>query len=230
MKGLIGVLWGASLMGGCVSAGFGATDTLGVVGHEMAANAYERSAAAHRQNAGDFTPAGCMATLTGCPPGTINWRAANEFEQAERDQRMANQHRARVEELRAAEERACAGLDEDERAMRVFAVDQVERVESDAGSFKGIIVRVQNERGVAADRFERIVRCRVARNAARGVDVGGPDMCPLVPGAEVSVRAEGSNVSVTITPVDDAAVKALERCSPSRPRVFAGPSRLGGAS
>ncbi len=109
MRTVIVCLMSVVSVSGCATMGQRSTDTLGIVEHEVEANAHERSAAAHRRNAGDYTPAACSASLTGCPPGTINVRAAAEFEQAERDERVANYHRARIEELRDAELRAPRG-------------------------------------------------------------------------------------------------------------------------
>jgi hypothetical protein len=218
MKRLIGILLACLTSESCAAMGYGPTEKLGIAGHAQAASNYARAAAEHRRNAGNYTPLSCSATLTGCPPGVVNVIAASEYEQAERDQRLSDQHRARIEQLRAAERRACAGLDERDRDENPLShVDEVIRVELHGGSVDRIVVSAKNDRNVAKDRLQRITDCRLARNVALGLDAGPAGMCPLVPGVRATVDSDGSEFRVTIVATDEIAAKALERCARAIP-------------
>jgi hypothetical protein len=209
---LIGTLLASMTVVGCLSLGYSSTDTLGIRGHELAAREHELSAANHRRNAGKFAP--CANSATGCPTGSISPVMAIEYEQAVTDQHLADQHRARIEDLRDAEHQACSGLlDRDGHVMSFGHVEEVRRIEKAGSSVVSVMLTATNDGGLKLDEVERVVQCHLARNASRGLDAMDAGSCPFVPGARATVRADGRNLSVTIVAPNDVVAKALDRCS-----------------
>lgn len=196
--------------------------------HDMGATEHEATAATHDAEAdaaaANYDP-NATETQRRCGGGkgahpcwtvvtnpTDAWLA-----EAEKHRKMAAEHRAASEALRAAEEAACAGLDEDERAISPF-----EWAASDIASLEpytvqrggkqpddhlvGAVVTVRAVEGLTTEWLQRVAECHLARNAAVGHAIPEMPNCPLVPkGASVSVSSTGTGFSVAIRSSDDEA-------------------------
>ena len=152
---------------------------------------------------------------------------------AAQHEKMAADHRAASQALVAAEERACAGIDEADRAMSPF--DHTEDIASvtpitephTAGKTitqvtKGATITFRAVPGMTAEWLQRAVDCHIARNASLGNVVPEMPNCPLVPaGVQARVTSTGSGFAVEIRSDDPAAAADVlaraQRLVPSTP-------------
>jgi len=188
----------------------------GISENERAARQHELDAAEHRR-------AARPQVIAPCPPAAACWAAitdpaaASEYEQAEKQERLAADHRSRVKELREAEQRACSTVTDYDRSVSPFAhlrdIQGVEPLTKDNGSLRGIVVTFKNVRGLTVPALQQIVECHLARNAALGHDVPEMVNCPLVPRVKATVLKSDAGITVKILAEDDAAAAALQRCS-----------------
>ena len=208
--------------------------------HEQAAAQEEALAAS---DAEQFDP---NATVTDVECGGTNPRSARRIcwtsttnptaehlAAAAQHEKMAADHRAASQALVAAEERACAGIDEADRAMSPF--DHTEDIASvtpltehhSAGKATtqvtvGAAVTFRAVPGLTAEWLQRAVDCHIARNASLGNVVPEMPNCPLVPkGATAQVTSTGDGFSVAIRSDDPASAKDIlaraQRLTPSAP-------------
>lgn len=174
-----------------------------------AANYDPNATETHRRCGGGKGAHPCWTVVTN---PTDAWLA-----EAEKHRKMAAEHRAASEALRAAEEAACAGLDEDERAISPFewAASDIASVEpytvqrggkQPDDQLVGAVVTVRAVEGLTTEWLQRVAECHLARNAAVGHAMPEMPNCPLVPkGASVSVSSTGTGFSVAIRSSDDEA-------------------------
>lgn len=143
--------------------------------------------------------------------------------QADERRRMAAEHRAASDALRAAEASACGGLSDDERDTSPFAhPDDIASVAPLAARKegkkpwlmgpRGAVVTFVAVPGMTAEWLQRVVDCHIARNSVLGhVDPTMPD-CPLVPrGVTASVTSTGSGFAVAIRSDDPEVAKEILR-------------------
>lgn len=212
----------ALLLAGCAARNPGARP------HDMAADEHEATAATHDAAAdaaaANYDPA-ATETHRNCGGGkgahpcwtvvtnpTEAWLA-----EAADHRKMAAEHRAASEALRAAEDAACGGLDEDERAISPFewaAADivNVEPYSLNRGGKQpddhlvGAVVTVRAVEGLTTEWLQRVTDCHLARNAAVGHDMPEMPDCPLVPkGASVTVTSTGTGFALAIRSGDEEA-------------------------
>lgn len=142
---------------------------------------------------------------------------------AEEHRRHAADHRAGSAALRAAEGRACVGIDADDRDISPF-----EHTEDIAGvaplkipnpnsvgklpneALVGATVTFRAVPGMTAEWLQRVVDCHLARNASLGHVVPEMPNCPLVPnGATATVASTGSGFAVSIRSNDPSTAKEI---------------------
>lgn len=210
------------LLAACAARNPGARPhDMAVAEHEATASTHDAEADAaaanydpnaqetHRRCGGGKGSHPCWTVVTN---PTDAWLA-----EAEKHRKMAAEHRAASEALRTAEEAACAGLDEDERAISPFEwaaadIASVEPYSVNRGGKQpddhlvGAVVTVRAVEGLTTEWLQRVSDCHLARNAAVGHDMPEMPDCPLVPkGAAVNVTSTGTGFAVAIRSEDDAA-------------------------
>ena len=201
----------------------------GVRENELAARQHELVAENHRRTAEE------LRETSWCPPATLCWsstpdRIAEEQKLARLQMKLAAEHRARVQALRDAEERACSEVTAYDRAVSPFShqadirdvsplVDEAKPVGS---KVVGIVVVFREVRGLTVERLQRIADCHVARNEALGHDVPELHDCPLVPRVTTHVALGFRGVTITIRGRDAAAVNEVLR----RSRTIAQPQSI----
>jgi hypothetical protein len=164
---------------------------------------YDPNATTSEQHCGGQDPHGaqrvCWTTFTN--------PTAEHLAEAEEHRKMAADHRAASTALVAAEETACVGIAEDDRAMSPF--DHVEDIVSvkplQQGGGKtpaetvGVVVTLRAVPGLTAEWLQRIVDCHIARASALGHVVPEMPNCPLVPnGVTATVSSTGDGFAVEI--------------------------------
>lgn len=185
-----------------------------VAGHQQAAREHEEAG----KSAHNFVCTGGVRPLGPCWTVTSPSAIASHREAAEK-------HRAAAAALVAAEQQACAGIAEDDRAMSPFehsadleSVEPlVERTYSSkagtAGRQVGALVTFRAVPGLTAEWLQREIDCHLARNAALGHVVPEMPDCPLVPkGVSARVRSAGAGFAVEVRSDDpDTAREVLAR-------------------
>ena len=210
------------LLAGCAARNPGARP------HDMAAADHEATAAAHDAEAdaaaANFDPTAtethrrCGGGKGARPCWTVETNPTEAWLTKAADHRkMAAAHRAASEALRTAEDTACAGLDEDERAISPFEwaaadIASVEPYSVNRGGKQpddhlvGAVVTVRAVEGLTTEWLQRVTDCHLARNAAVGHDMPEMPDCPLVPkGASVTVTSTGTGFALAIRSGDDEA-------------------------
>jgi len=141
--------------------------------------------------------------------------AARQLKEAKRLRRLAAQHRAASQALRAAEAHACVGISEQDRDMSPFAhredIQSVTRLQDLHGT-DGAKVVFASLPEMTAEWLRRVVDCHLARNAAIGFEAASADMpyCPLaVGGARARVESVGDGFAVEINGSDPASVEEI---------------------
>lgn len=141
----------------------------------------------------------------------------SHLREAERQRRMAADHRAASTALQQAEAASCAGVAPEERDIGPFVHTEdilaVEPIEGSRGRTQGAAVTLRAVPGLSQATLQRIVDCHLARNAALGHDVPEMPDCPLVPlGARAVVTEAADGFVVEIRADDsDAAADILAR-------------------
>lgn len=203
-----------------------ASTTPGAHPHDMSAAQHERAAdqqvAAADSEAAQYDP-GARAVVEGCGPGDkVCWLSkrnptAKHRDLAEQHRRAAADHRAASAALRNAEEKACTGIDADDRDISPFErtedIASIEPLIERRGGGRipvrevtaGVRVVFQRVPGLTAELLQREVDCHLARNAVLGHALPEMPDCPLVPkGAEAHVRATGNSFVVEVRSDDPA--------------------------
>lgn len=215
-------------LAGCAHPGTRPHD-MSTAAHEAEASDADADAAAH---AALYDPAAGGATQR-CHSGKggrVCWtRVANPTDEhlraAESMAKLAAEHRAASDALRAAEQSACAGIATEDRDVSPFAYTEdvagVEALSITRGGGKlppsqvtvGAVVTVRAVPGLTAEWLQRVVDCHVARDASLGHLVPEMPDCPLVPkGVSATVTSTGTGFAVEIRTGDsDAAVDVLAR-------------------
>jgi len=224
-------LSGAVLLGACASTAPGARPLdMSASEHEIAANQHERESASHAA-AHDPT----AAASTTCGSGARNserrpcWTSrakveAQHLQDADEHHKVASEHRAASQGLRAAEESACIGLSEAERDESPFAhredIVSASRLDATVSSGKGSSQRslgatvvLRAVPNLTKEYLQRLVDCHLARDAAMGFDMPEMAFCPLsVKGARATVVSGTAGFGVEIRAEDtDAAAEVLKR-------------------
>ena len=198
--------------------------------HDTAAKQHERESAAH---AAAHDPAAAASTT--CGSGAKNserrpcWTSraivdAHHVTDADEHEKIASGHRAASQGLRVAEESACAGLAEADRAESPFShredVVSVTRLDGTVTSGKGSSQRslgatvvLRAVPNLTKEYLQRLVDCHLARDAAMGFDMPEMAFCPLsVKGARATVVSSGAWFGVEIRAEEtDAATEVLKR-------------------
>ena len=184
--------------------------------HDMSTAGHEQAARKHEQAATGFE-----ALCTQRPMPAPCWKSRDTWVVKEH-RKVAAEHRAASTALRAAEERACVGISEDDRAMSPFehgedivAVEPL--VEQAPVNSKlevprqvGVIVTFRAVPGLTAEWLQRLVDCHLARNAALGHVVPEMPNCPLVPrGVSARVRSVGNGFAVEVRADDRDTVREV---------------------
>lgn len=222
-------LLSALLLAGCAARNPGAHP------HDMGAAEHEATAASHDAEAdaaaANYDPSAtethrrCGGGKGAHPCWTVETNPTEAWLTKAADHRkMAAEHRAASEALRTAEDTACAGLDEAERAISPFEwaasdIASVEPLTVHRGGKQpddhlvGAVVTVRAVEGLTTEWLQRVADCHLARNAAVGHDMPEMPDCPLVPkGASATVTSTGTAFAVAIRSADDdAAADILAR-------------------
>jgi hypothetical protein len=197
--------------------------------HAAVAEAHADAAASHEaayDPSATTTERRCSPTRGGqtCWTAVVN-PTAEHLALAERERKMAADHRAASAALVAAQATACVGLSNDDRDLSPFTY--TEGIASvapllDTGPNKaveGAVVEFRALPGLTAELLQHIMDCHLAANAAVGHDMPEMPDCPLVPkGATARVRETGSGFAVEIRADDPAAAADIlaraQRLSP----------------
>jgi len=139
----------------------------------------------------------------------VDWTSTSSTAaDAARYRAVAAEHRAASEALRAAEARACAGVEDDDRDESPFvhtpdilAVRELNVTEGKqlVNRRKGARITLRPVRGLTAQWLQQLVDCRIAENAALGYQVPEFPNDPLaVPGVTARVSAEPNSFAVDV--------------------------------
>lgn len=171
----------------------------------------------------------CDPTLTNAYPATpICWietinPTAVHLKEIEEHRMRAVQHRKAARELRAVEERVCAGLTNDDRDVSPFAhrkdilgVSPLEEAEpgSEQRRLAGATILFRKVPNLTSKELQQIVDCHLARNATIGHDVAAAEMvhCPLTQrGARATVRTLDNGFAVEVRAEDAPTAEAIWR-------------------
>lgn len=128
---------------------------------------------------------------------------AHHLEDAERDRREADAHRAKAAALIGAEKRACAGLGASAMNHSPFYhredIIAVEPIRDRAGKVRGARALFARVPGLTADWLRRSAACHQARAAVMGYSPTFMSYCPLVVGkAAVTVSETDAGLWVRI--------------------------------
>ena len=158
----------------------------------------------------------------------VGWTTSSNptLEQAEQMAELRNSaamFRERGRALGDAEDRACAGLEQQERDVSPFYhrddIVSVRTSSEKARTRKGTFVRTAGARvefravpGLTAERLRLEVSCQMARAAAAGYDMPETSYCPLwLSGIEAAVFVMGHGFAVEITAEDAQTVEEILR-------------------
>ena len=155
---------------------------------------------------------------------TSTWNPSLEqARQMDELRHAAAMFRTTARPLTAAEDRACAGLDQEERDVSPFYhrddIVSVRPSSEKARTEKGTYVRTTGARvqfravpGLTAERLRLQVSCQMARAAAAGYDMPETSYCPLwLSGIEAAVFVMGNGFAVEITAEDAQTVDEIVR-------------------
>jgi hypothetical protein len=198
----------------CATAGQGTKpQDMTAAEHEAAAQSEEAQAGEHAaQYSSDArtTSTRCGTAQKACWTSLENPTAQHAHD-SEQHRTWAVQHRAASQALVAAEQRACAGVPEEDRDMSPFrhkedisSVAKLEKTEQHGKvaqpHLKGATVTFRAVPGLTEQWLQRIVDCHLARNAAMGDHAHEMDYCPLaLKGASASVRALPDGFAVDVS-------------------------------
>jgi hypothetical protein len=211
--------------------------------HEAAARQAQRLSKVHAEQ---YKPE-ASAQRTNCSPAkaerNVCWTSltnptAGHASDAEHYRKLAAQHRAASEALRAAEASACSSIPADDRDVSPFAhredIRSVTPLKEEVQMGRSVTTRLAGANvvfgavpGMTAEWLQRVVDCHLARNAAIGHEAASAEMayCPLtLRGAEARVKSVGDGFAVTIRAADEETSKEiLRRVESLRPRASVGP-------
>lgn len=197
--------------------------------HDMGAAAHASEAAAAdvsaTEHALQYDPLAAESTQRcggGGKGGRVCWTVViNPTESHQNDAeamtRLAAEHRAASEALRAAEDSACAGIAPEDRDISPFHYAEdiagVDALTVSRGGGKlprsevtvGAVVTVRAVPGLTPEWLRRVVDCHIARSSALGHVVPEMPNCPLVPkGVSATVSSTGTGFAVEIRSSDAA--------------------------
>jgi hypothetical protein len=207
--------FGSSALIACASTPGARPSDMSAVQHEQAAASHEGEATPHAEQ---YSPAAQQAT-NHCDGKHPCWTSTSNptdlhLSDAKKHRRMAADHRAAGQTLRAAEAQSCAGISDDDRDISPFyhreEITSVQpanapspRGKGDPGHVTGAVVTFRAVSGLTAEWLQRIVDCHIARNNALGNDMPEMPYCPLVPkGVTAKVSSTGDGFAVTIESQD----------------------------
>jgi hypothetical protein len=207
------------LAGACAS-GPGHPPSVPATGEPIAAaNQGETSGAREDlQGISDGTPCGEPVCWTSTSNPTLE-----QAQQMAELRHSAAMFRTTARALTAAEDRACAGLDQEERDVSPFYhrddIVSVRTSSEKARTEKGTYVRTTGARvqfravpGLTAERLRLQVSCQMARAAAAGYGMPETSYCPLwLSGIEAAVFVMGNGFAVEITAEDTQTVEEIVR-------------------
>jgi hypothetical protein len=122
-------------------------------------------------------------------------------------ERKAADHRAAAQTLRTEEQRACAGIPENERDASPLAAYELSSVaplystptKTAPQRLEGAVATVRAAPGVSGPWLQRLVDCHVARSAANHPTAAEMANCPLaVPGSEARVAPARAGFEISI--------------------------------
>lgn len=176
--------------------------------HEAAAARTEQQADAHQAR---YDPDALQPVESGCYMFCFEDNPTEaHLAEARRLRRIAALHREASAKLRAAEQRACAGIPERHRDISPFfhAADITGVELDDDGPF---VVHFAAIPSTSPAQFRALVECHLARNAALGWDDEGMEYCPLaVPHVSAVVTESSAGIDVALDVEDEAARRELE--------------------
>ncbi len=208
------------LLAGACASGPGRHPNLPATGERIAAaNQGETSGArADPQALSDRTPCGEPVCWTSTSNPTLE-----QAQQTAELRHSAAMFRTTARALTAAEDRACAGLDQEERDVSPFYhrddIVSVRKTTEKARTEKGSYARTTGARvqfravpGLTAERLRLQVSCQMARAAAAGYGMPETSYCPLsLSGIEAAVFVMGNGFAVEITAEDAQTVDEILR-------------------
>jgi hypothetical protein len=197
------------------------TPEVGVRENDQAATQHEQSAAEHRIAADSVRGLGAACQANDPCWSALAAQEGREREQADRQLRLAAEHRKAAKGLREAEERACSGVSAYDRAVSPFShqkdIAEVAPILDSSPDAKGrrvlgITVTFRPVPGLTAERLQRIADCHIARNTALGHDVPELHDCPLVPLVTAVVTNRPQGLAIEVRGKDAASVDEVIRC------------------
>ena len=213
---LVGALASVGV-GGCASTPGARPEENSAAGHEQMARQHEAEAASVAESCKQGTP----------PPGGVCWTSTSNpspkvLERMEKHRKMAADHRAASQALRDAEQRACAGISEQDRDVSPFDHREdilgVEPLSTPIGGklggyrLSGATVRIRAVPMMTAEWLQRVVDCHMARNASMGYSMPEMSDCPLmVKNITASVTSAGNGFAVAIRSDDVATAQEVKR-------------------
>lgn len=162
----------------------------------------------------------CVPAQTVCWTSRVNPTEEHRRD-AERHRTLAAKHRAASQALLAAEQRACAGINQEDRDMSPFrhtedivSATPLHRSEAHGKTAQshlaGATVVFRAVPGMTEQWLERLLGCHAARVTALGHDTQPMPYCPLmVDGASGSVRAVPGGFAVNVRAEDEAAAREI---------------------
>jgi hypothetical protein len=220
---------------GCASDPGTHPHDLSVVQHESAARQEETRATAH---GAEYDPAAAKDSTVCGQAGTIRpatqsgppcWTSrSNPTEQHTREaaehRELAAKHRAASAALVQAEQRACAGIDEDDRDISPFyhrediaSVGPVEILPRYSGKSSpdqvvGAAIAFRPVPGITTEWLQHVVNCHLARASAAGHEMPEMLYCPLaLKGVQATVSSAGDALAVRVTSDDTATAQEILR-------------------
>lgn len=210
---------------------FGACATTeGTKPHDMSKAQHEAAASREDANAkehgGQYAP-NATATVEQCSRGGCWTSKVNPTEQHKRDaqerKRLAQEHRAAAQALTVAEDKACAGLDDDDRVTSPFYhredISEISKADRTAQEGYGTHQEFAGGRavfratpGMTAEWLQRLVDCHLARAAAVGNSMPEMNYCPLaLKDVSAVVSSAGNGFAITVTSNDPATAAEIWR-------------------
>ena len=209
------VLFTFLIVPACASTQGSHPHDMSTTGHEAAAAAEDREAAAHQAQ---YVPDASVDSQKCEPVGATKLEADSgvcwtsrtnptdvHLAEAAKHRKMAADHRGGSQALRDAEKRACVGVPDDDRDESPFDhredITGVEPLTSGSTptTTSGAVVTFRAVPGMTVQWLQRVVDCHLARNSAVGFEVPEMPYCPLVPkGITARVAAAGAGFSVSI--------------------------------
>jgi hypothetical protein len=192
--------------------------------HDAMAKNEESAATSHAEQ---HDPSATKATevcsgRTGCWTSISN-PTAQHADDAKHHHELAAKHRAAGAALTDAENRACAGISDDDRDISPFyhrddiqsvsvLTETVRLGKSSTQKEVGATVVFRAVPGMTAEWLQRVVDCHLARAAAVGHDMPEMGYCPLVPkGVKAKVTSAGNGFAVNVSADDAATVAEIKK-------------------